>query len=95
MVKVEAARHFDVIKENAVDVISEPELLAKLEDSLKSKNPLKLKIGFDPKYLPQKNIDKEFSPNIAYYIIKDLIFGLDPKTDEVIIIPNKKVNDEK
>jgi len=48
MVKVEAQRHFDVIKENAVDVISEPELLAKLEDSLKSKNPLKLKIGFDP-----------------------------------------------
>ena len=46
--KIEAKRHFDVIKENAVDVISETELLAKLEDSLKNKNPLKLKIGFDP-----------------------------------------------
>ena len=62
---------------------------------MKEKHETLLKIGFDPKYLPQKNIDNEFSPNIAYYIIKDLIFGLDPKTDEVIIIPNKKVNDEK
>ena len=57
---------------------------------MKEKLETLLKIGFDPKYLPQKNIDNEFSPNIAYYIIKDLIFGLDPKTDEVIIIPNKK-----
>ncbi len=56
---------------------------------------LLIKIGFDPKYLPQKNIDDEFGPNIAYYIIKDIIFGLDPKTDEVIIYSNKKLNDEK
>jgi hypothetical protein len=56
---------------------------------------LLIKIGFDPKYLPQKNIDIEFGPNIAYYIIKDIIFGLDPKTDEVIIYSNKKLNDEK
>jgi len=40
--------HFDCIKENAVDVISEAELLTNLENSLKSKKPLKLKIGFDP-----------------------------------------------
>ncbi|MFA5270824.1 MAG: tyrosine--tRNA ligase [Candidatus Omnitrophota bacterium] len=46
--KIEAKRHLDIIKENAVDVISETELLASLEDSLKSKKPLKLKIGFDP-----------------------------------------------
>jgi hypothetical protein len=56
---------------------------------------LLIKIGFDPKYLPQKNIDDEFGPNIAYYIIKDIIFGLDPKTDEVMIYSNKKLNDEK
>ena len=47
------------------------------------------KMGFDPKYLPQKNIDNEFSPNIAYYIIKDIIFGLDPKTNTVIFYSPK------
>jgi hypothetical protein len=49
-----------------------------------------IKMGFDPKYLPQKNIDNEFCPNIAYYIIKDIIFGLDPETDQVIIYSNEK-----
>lgn len=48
-----------------------------------------IKMGFDPKYLPHKNIDKEFSQNIAYYIIKDLTIGLDPETNEVIIFLNK------
>ncbi len=48
MVKLEAERHLNIFKENAVDVISDAELLAKLEDSLKNKKPLKLKIGFDP-----------------------------------------------
>lgn len=54
-----------------------------------------IKLGFNPKYLPQKNIDNEFSPNIVFYIIKDIIFGLDPETDEVIIYSNNKFNDEK
>jgi hypothetical protein len=54
-----------------------------------------IKMGFDPKYLPQKNIDNEFSPNIAYYIIKDIIFGLDPETDTVIFYSPKKLNNEK
>lgn len=54
-----------------------------------------MKFGFDPKYLPQKNIDREFSSNVAYYIIKDIIFGLDPETDKVIIYTNNKINNEK
>lgn len=40
--------HLKVIKENAVEVIAEAQLIAKLESSLKEKIPLKLKIGFDP-----------------------------------------------
>ncbi|RAR71485.1 hypothetical protein [Flavobacterium aciduliphilum] len=51
-----------------------------------------LKFGFDPKYLPQKYIDRTFSPNIAFHIIKDIIFGLDPVTNQVII---NSVNNEK
>jgi tyrosyl-tRNA synthetase len=47
-VKKEALRQLEVIKENAVDLVSEEELLAKLENSLKTNKPLKLKIGFDP-----------------------------------------------
>jgi hypothetical protein len=68
------------------------EVLKFLRDAgiFKEKLELLTKIGFDPKYLPEKNIDNEFSPNIAYYIIKDIIFGLDPTTNEVIIISNKK-----
>jgi len=42
------ARHLDLIKENAVEVIAEDELVAKLKDSCRKKKPLKLKIGFDP-----------------------------------------------
>lgn len=34
--------------ENAVDVISQPELTVKIKQSLKTGKPLKLKIGFDP-----------------------------------------------
>ena len=37
-----------VITENTVDCISQEELLKKLELSLKKKQPLRLKIGFDP-----------------------------------------------
>jgi tyrosyl-tRNA synthetase len=47
-VKKEIQRHLDCLKENIVDLISQPELLAKIENSLKTNTPLKLKIGFDP-----------------------------------------------
>jgi 6-pyruvoyl-tetrahydropterin synthase len=61
---------------------------------LKEKLDRIIRMGFDPKYLPQKNIDNEFSANISYYIIKNITFGLDPDTDEVIIFSNKKINNE-
>ncbi len=41
-------QHLEVIKENAVDIISEDAIVSKLENSFKTNKPLKLKIGFDP-----------------------------------------------
>ncbi len=38
----------EIIKKNTVDLISEEELIKKLESSLKKNRPLKVKIGFDP-----------------------------------------------
>jgi len=37
-----------IIKSNCVDLINEEELIKKLEKSISSKTPLKLKIGLDP-----------------------------------------------
>ena len=39
--------HLEAITKNAVDVISQKELTAKLKNSLQKKIPLKLKIGFE------------------------------------------------
>ncbi|MCK4912372.1 MAG: tyrosine--tRNA ligase [Candidatus Omnitrophica bacterium] len=47
-VKNKIAQHLELIKENSVDLISESELVLKLENSFKKNKPLKLKIGFDP-----------------------------------------------
>jgi tyrosyl-tRNA synthetase len=47
-VKTQIQRHLEAIKHNAVDLVCEAELSAKLETSLKENKPLKLKIGFDP-----------------------------------------------
>ena len=41
-------KQIDIIKENIVDLISEEELVEKLKNSLKKKEPLKIKVGFDP-----------------------------------------------
>ncbi len=41
-------RQLEIIKRGAVEVISEKELLQKLEKSYKEKRPLKVKAGFDP-----------------------------------------------
>ena len=46
--KKEIQRHLEIIKENAVDIISEEELCVKLTQALSVHTPLKLKIGFDP-----------------------------------------------
>ena len=40
--------HLKALKENAVDLIAEKELIVKLENSLNKKTPLKIKIGLDP-----------------------------------------------
>ena len=37
-----------IIKRGAVEIISEDELRKKLEQSIKTKRPLKIKAGFDP-----------------------------------------------
>jgi tyrosyl-tRNA synthetase len=47
-VKSEALKHLEVFKQNAVDVLPQDELLAKIENSLAKNKPLRLKIGFDP-----------------------------------------------
>jgi hypothetical protein len=57
--------------------------------------PKVMKMGFDPNYLPKKNINPKFIPNMPFYIIKDIIFGLDSKTNEIVIIQNKKTDDYK
>ncbi|MFA5114991.1 MAG: tyrosine--tRNA ligase, partial [Candidatus Omnitrophota bacterium] len=46
--KKDIAHQLQVIKRGAVDIISEEELVKKLEASIKNKNPLKIKAGFDP-----------------------------------------------
>ncbi|MDD5194191.1 MAG: tyrosine--tRNA ligase [Candidatus Omnitrophica bacterium] len=46
--KSQIRQHLDVISENVVDLLSKEELIAKLDNSLATNTPLKLKIGFDP-----------------------------------------------
>ena len=41
-------KQLEIIKRGAVDIISEEELRKKLEQSIKTKKPLKIKAGFDP-----------------------------------------------
>jgi tyrosyl-tRNA synthetase len=41
-------KQLEIIKRGAVDIISLPELKAKLEESIKQKRPLRIKAGFDP-----------------------------------------------
>jgi hypothetical protein len=48
-----------------------------------------MNMGFDPNYLPQQNINRKISLNMPFYIIKDVIFGLDPKDQTKIIIYKK------
>lgn len=48
MQKTDIDRQLEIIKRGAVDIISEAELKAKLEDSIKHNRPLKVKAGFDP-----------------------------------------------
>tara|TARA_B100000315_G_C14573985_1_gene587001 strand:+ start:805 stop:2001 length:1197 start_codon:yes stop_codon:yes gene_type:complete len=42
------SQHLDCLRENSVDFISSDQATEKLNQALKSKKPLKLKIGFDP-----------------------------------------------
>lgn len=46
--KKKIRQQLDIFKDRAIEVISPDELTQKLEKSLKEKNPLKIKIGFDP-----------------------------------------------
>jgi len=48
MQKLDIDKQLEIIKRGAVDIISEPELRKKLEESIKSKRPLNIKAGFDP-----------------------------------------------
>ena len=45
---IDINRQLEVIKRGAVEIISEEELKRKLEQSIKTKKPLKIKAGFDP-----------------------------------------------
>jgi tyrosyl-tRNA synthetase len=47
-VRDEAKRQLDLLKRGAVQIYTEPELLAKLERSILSKKPLRIKLGMDP-----------------------------------------------
>lgn len=48
MQKTEVNKQLEIIKRGAVEVISEAELKAKLEESIKERRPLRVKAGFDP-----------------------------------------------
>jgi tyrosyl-tRNA synthetase len=48
MQKFDLNKQLEIIKRGAVEIISEAELKAKLERSLKTKRPLVIKAGFDP-----------------------------------------------
>ncbi|MDD5665599.1 MAG: tyrosine--tRNA ligase, partial [Candidatus Omnitrophica bacterium] len=41
-------KQLEIIKRGVVDFISEDELRKKLEQSIKTRRPLKIKAGFDP-----------------------------------------------
>lgn len=43
-----AEKQLEIIKRGSVEIISEKDLLQKLEKSIKTKKPLKIKAGFDP-----------------------------------------------
>jgi tyrosyl-tRNA synthetase len=45
---VDIEKQLEIIKRGAVEIISEEELRKKLEISLKTRRPLKIKAGFDP-----------------------------------------------
>ena len=44
----EVSRQLEIIKENVIDLVSEEELIEKIETSLREKRALRVKIGFDP-----------------------------------------------
>ena len=47
-IRKEAKKQLDYIKKGCVEIIPEDDLLRKLERSLREKQPLKIKVGFDP-----------------------------------------------
>jgi len=48
MKRIDVYKQLEIIKRGVVEIISEPELIGKLEKSIKEKTPLKIKAGFDP-----------------------------------------------
>jgi tyrosyl-tRNA synthetase len=48
MIKQDIDKQLAIIRRGAVEIISDGELKKKLQDSIKSKKPLKIKAGFDP-----------------------------------------------
>ena len=46
--KAEAKRQVEILKKNAIEIISEKEFTDKIEKALNEKRPLKVKAGFDP-----------------------------------------------
>jgi len=47
-IRDEAKRQLDLLKRGAVQIYTEPELLAKLERAIAAKKPLRIKLGMDP-----------------------------------------------
>ena len=45
---MDTKKHLEIIKRGTVEIISEEELKVKLEESAKTKRPLRIKAGFDP-----------------------------------------------
>ncbi|MBU1122788.1 MAG: tyrosine--tRNA ligase [Candidatus Omnitrophota bacterium] len=105
MVNLDISCQIDIVKENAVDVISQEEIIDKLKKSLKDKKPLKLKIGFDPTardiHLGHTVILRKLRKlqdlgHIVYFIIGDFTAKIGDPSGRTILRPilsDKEISD--
>jgi len=80
---------FDLNRKGAIKIYK---LLKLYRDSGINEQDLAIfeKLGLDTKYLPEPSFFKVNGIQTKCYVLKDLVFGLDPKTETKIIIYKSK-----